>query len=590
LATLVSLAALGAWGVALLTDNTPGQPGAKTVWLARFWGFFLTGASAAAWTLLSLRKTRPGARLEFLRRNRPAAFWLSMGALALALAAFVRFCGMRFMMGFDHGCLIESCWRVAQGQSAGVDYPMTHPPGWYLVGADAFRLLGVSWSSLVWPSVVFTAVVFLWLFWLARRLTGETAQSLLAAACLPAMTTCVHGVWYYNPVAACCAVLVALSALCLLKNVNDRPALASYAIALLALAFCKINVAGLVIALVTLALATKRGLAARVLGVSAAAFAVFWATLAAHKVSLPAMIGDVLAVRHRGAEGLVTLDRFFSNDNDFSIVALCLLPFCAAPFLIVPAAFRGRWRETCVILALAFSGLHQFLVSGETKLVSMATLPFAGWLWLALARRTGTAVPRACPAAGDKPPLADRLRHPYCAVLALCLSAGLGIGFIRGRTASIPWFVGKFFEYGAPKEVTNQPFFAGMKAGPSLIGTLDELNAVIPQVRGRKLWFHQSLNWVKAAYGLPSERNELPWWEPWGFGKPEPTVAKWTARWLEADYDALLFHNEDFYGISPAMAERIRTRYRGARLRHLTVFIKNGVTLAPPPPKPAPRP
>lgn len=87
--------------------------------------------------------------------------WAGILAFSCCIWAYTAFFLQFRFGGYDLSPLIDSGWRLLQGQVPNRDFLCTFPPITYLGATLAFRLFGVRWLSFSLTSVLFTAVLTL---------------------------------------------------------------------------------------------------------------------------------------------------------------------------------------------------------------------------------------------------------------------------------------------------------------------------------------------------------------------------------------------------------------------------------------------
>ncbi|MGB8931219.1 MAG: hypothetical protein WCC48_08235, partial [Anaeromyxobacteraceae bacterium] len=310
------------------------------------------------------------------RRAWSGAAWGAVLAAAGACAALIWAFGHRHLGGFDHGALVELCWRVAGGQRPVTDFPSTLPVGFVLACGYAFRLFGVSWSSVVALQAVFAAVTLVWSYALLLRITRAPLRSLLIALAIQASGDVVTSYWWYNPATTTLGAVFFLSAAAFWREPRARPLLASYLAALVFLAGMKPNVAGVLVLGVSALLFLSPEHRARVVALSAAGLALFSGWLFAEGLRLPDVIRGYLSISGRG----FSFDQFLQDlSRPERAAALLLLAASLLPWLARLRRSDGDARGRRLALAAVLAGLYGFVTNGEHKLVDVPLLLLALW-------------------------------------------------------------------------------------------------------------------------------------------------------------------------------------------------------------------
>jgi hypothetical protein len=609
----LSLAAFALWFAT--TCRTSGNP--MTDYLRTLAAFLFTGLALASWAPLVRRRWQLPRCLQKFHDRHGVLFWFAAAFLAISLAAIARHEGMRHFFWGDFGHIADTAWRVFNGQNPVVDFPMSMPPGFYLAGVWAYKLLGVTWSAIAWINPVFVALTFPWSLALLLRLTGRAGFSLLAALSLQFLSTLMHGVWWFNPVSYVCILLLALSAACLLET--PRPASASlparllpwlsYAAALLAAAFFgKPSTAGVAIIGVTSVMLAQRGFFKKTVAACALALAAWLALLLAHGLSPVDIVRGMLAVSGRGASatglGSFLLERFWTPHyflfGSGALAALLLLPASLAVF--IPAQTGRRFgRLSWLALVVALAGLEGFLTNCDMKILDMMPLAFAGLLralaaprerlplLLEWARRTR----RLAPHQSDGRPLSLRQLVPWPRLSVFSLARWqtslllvmtcwcAGIGLLRVRAWYNTAVYGAFFEFGPTVTIDNNDYFRGLKTSPVHKGVLDDFNALLPQLKGRSVW--NAMHSFNAACGFLTPKGVPGWFDQPDTTYPASDIARLVQNWDAQKFDVLIFYAgpTGLWGLdhNPPIWEKIKANYTAKKFNRLLVFLRN-----PPPP------
>jgi len=310
-------------------------------------------------------------RLERILANR-SLYYASIGCLAIIIPLVIYWCGMTQFGGFDHSMVIDSGWRLFNGQHPFSNFPCTAPISFFLIPYYAFMIFGVYWYSLVIVFAIFSSVTFLWSFALLTQLFESHWYRLVFAVALQALCMIPVSYWWYNPVTAASGIIFALSAYVWLRRPKLAAAAWSYFFSLLLLATMKPNVAGCLILPIFAILLTSREHRVRVLILSGLAFAVFVLGLQFHGINFIECVRGYLSVSKRG----FVIGQFFTDASRFevrlSVLALVLVMLPFAGCLFWKRALVRQWRFAGVGSFCAAAGLNSFLCAGETKVGSVA--------------------------------------------------------------------------------------------------------------------------------------------------------------------------------------------------------------------------
>jgi len=478
-------------------------------------------------------------------------FYGVAAAACAGMALFICHYGMHQIGGFDHSVLVDSGWRLFNGQRAYVDFPCTLPVA-FIVGAKfAFQWFGIYWRSFVVMAALFAMVSFGWSLYLLVALFGRRWPTLLWAITLQAMTFMLACYWWYNPITAVTAVLYVLSAAFWLHRPGARGAMVSYGVALLAVATMKPNVAGLIWPLVSIILFFSPRHRWNSLLISAGALAAFLIFLWINHLSFTGMLKGYLSVAQRGA----SLKQFLL---DLSPVAR-RAALAAAAIVVVPLAaviYQGRRvlfsRRPLVPLVALAGGLYGFITNGEQKLIDMPLVLFGAILLVAELRCD------SIPESGlvfSLPLWWNRYLSWVCVVLA---AGGIAQGMGRDRIKAIGMPL--FFEYDDSKHVLDSGFFQGLHCGDVFFEVNRELFEVLRRESSSTLWFGPRIQWAYAAYGKPSPRQQPIWWHP-GVAFAAADEETYFNRLVESRTEVLIFLKNDVAYYTQDKVQRLTQAY-----------------------------
>ena len=85
-----------------------------------------------------------------------------LAAVALGLASFELWEGVRQFGGFDVSLLINAAWLLEKGLRPYVDFPNTLPPFFHYGAWLCFHVFGWTYSAIVKGWVVFSVVALFW--------------------------------------------------------------------------------------------------------------------------------------------------------------------------------------------------------------------------------------------------------------------------------------------------------------------------------------------------------------------------------------------------------------------------------------------
>ncbi|PWU11919.1 MAG: hypothetical protein C5B50_22405 [Verrucomicrobia bacterium] len=468
-------------------------------------------------------------------------FWLSAVLLGIAQSSILYWCGMRQLGGSDHGFLVDTGWRLAQGQRPYMDFPCTVPPGFYLGAGFAFKLFGMSWSALIRFTALFSLSLFLWSVWLGWRLFGGRGFVLLLALVLQSLSLLLVSCWLYNAVTSAAAGVFLLAAALLWHRPADARVRCAYVAALVLLALMKPNMAGVLIALVTIGFFCSRSRRLPAILLSGGGFVVFLLILWFNGIKFFDLLQSYFSVASHAATPTLNAFGLYGAmglpDLAFYLF-LYLLIIIGILLLVIGAAEQGRpsffargyWIGICGIAAV----VNPFLVNGENKLVDLVPAAIGAVL---LTPQVQIGVGSAQPFS-----LVGSMRRLVSGVLLVLVFTGTGLAMARDRVRMIGY--GAFFEYETRPAVPDG-FFKGLHAGAALRETLDQMRCLLAKTGDATVFFGPRLEWAYAAFQKPSPLNQPICWDP-GLMFAEAQSGPYCESLRQKRYDIVILSRNEF--------------------------------------------
>jgi hypothetical protein len=119
-------------------------------------------------------------------------------ATSVLLFLFTIYYGNQQFGAFDDSILIDSGWRLVNGQLPYTAFMTPHPPGFLLGAGYAFRLFGVRWDSQLYAAGLFNVLTFLWIYLLFERLLDSCVAAWCAAFCIQCAATLPLCFWSHS--------------------------------------------------------------------------------------------------------------------------------------------------------------------------------------------------------------------------------------------------------------------------------------------------------------------------------------------------------------------------------------------------------
>jgi hypothetical protein len=483
-------------------------------------------------------------------------------SLAVVLALCIRDFGMRQIGGFNVAISTDLAWRTHSGQIPYQDFPCPFPPFSVLIEKAAFAWFGVSWTAIVLMTALMSFVAFMWSLVPLAGIFGRNWFSLLLAAALQITINVTISFLWHNNITVTADVLFALSATYLFRNQRSWAAFASYTLALTWVAGVKPNSAGLLIVFTTIYLFFKMERKLTVIASSVVAFLLFVLLTAINGIKIPNMIHEYMTVTTRLTPFEHLWEYQGNVERSFWILSSMMIFFPGVYLLI---RYRKHMRVWSIPGITFFVGLYSYLTDVDYW-ICISTM-FVGLVFIV--HQIRSSLPAAARAASKKgtrkitsPGLAwTRYVTWGCVMIAL---TGLFQSVCRERVkgCGYPYF----FQYdGNAKYKVPEGFFKGLYCSDIFYTILREENEVVSQVKAsgvktNSIWFGPIMEWSYAAHELPSPKGMPVLFEAPAFF-PYSQEEMYFRRWLDSDYETVVFFKNFFLAYNQSHVQRIAEAY-----------------------------
>ncbi|GEM_PF-1440948 len=543
---------------------------------------------------LALLAEAPRKRLT--KRWKAAGEAAALAAACAAIAWFTLHFGNRYFGGFDFSILIESGWRLLQGQLPYRDFPCLLPPGFYLGSKFALLLFGVRWNAILWASALYSGATFLWIYTLLKRLLAAPVAAFCVAVCIESCGMLLLCFWWYNNITSVAAVVFLLSCLAYLRDERSTPVQGmpeknlpeksmavpvSYVASLALLGLMKPNVAslGCVSGVLLVGFGVRASLRARgrFVALTLLAIALNVGILWTNHVSVTEMVRSYFAAAgERGQDPAFGFRNIRIEEIERYVVltALLLIPWRRWwPRWKTSKASgdRARIAECLLLLAAPITAAVAMFTNGEFKEVEWPLILAAASILLYDPQPLLPAPSRRTPPLASAAP-SGRLVRVYAAVLCAILASNIYIGAERIRVYSVGWH--RFFEWHEDFPATTDavpPFFAGMQGSRRFQRMLDELRQALRENNGT-IYFGPRMEFAYAMFGLPSPRGLPIWWDP-GTSFPASQEGVYENVWFDSRFQTLILSKRDTTYYSWRFLKRWESLYiEDKRFPELTIL------------------
>ncbi len=492
----------------------------------------------------------------FRNRWRTAYGIAAIASVCIAIAAFVVHFGNRQFGGYDFSILIDTGWRLVNGQRPHVDFVCTVPPGFYLGLKYAFTLFGVSWNAQLYATAILAICSFLWVAWLLSALVKTRAAAFFLAFTIVCAAVLTLDFWWYNNVTEIAATIFFLSCLRYCERPLEVSTQISYVAALAFVGLMKPNVAGVlcVCAVLLVFLATAHKLRTAILTASAVVLAT--AFLAWNSIGVFDLLSSYLRVS-TGWRAVALSGYGMREGTKWDMVRVVLFFAALATPLLLSVRPNLRRISYLLLFPLAFVvSLLSMFTNGDLKDVSWAIVVAAG----------GVLVFHPSANAG-------RVRRFYPALLCALIFSDLYMGAVRRRVEGIG--PGTFYEWNAPLASIDQPFFRDLKASMRFRRVVDQVGDAL-QTNTQPVFFGPRMEFAYANFGVPSPLHLPIWWHP-ALSFAPAQESDLLQVWRKSGFRTLIFLKDNpgqaFTYYSPRFMKLIETLYdRDDSYSDITIF------------------
>jgi len=496
--------------------------------------------------------------------------------LAAAVFATIRVLGLRQFGAEDGGITAALAYMVKIGYRPYTDIQTTgFPPLYFLLGGAAFKLLGVSWQSLVTLTAAFAALSLVAQTWLLERARFGRMTAIAVATLTQCATLLPLSNWWYNQMTSVLGTLFASAALALLARPKDRGVWTALVLSAALLSWSKPNVAALLLlgVGVALLLSDRTRITGPLLMLSAAIASVVGLVLVGVNPAL--VIQSYLSAAGRVSPGNF-IDFFWVNDHGEAVRTLALLVPGLAAGLVAAFAWARSGHDNVVRTSAlaAISGvaiLASFVAMGTNNDHNLVEVPLIILGCVTLIRVSG---------------LNGRsiLRGIVLGALGLSIAAlavtGMYSAFARERIESIG--PNLFYEDVALSRVGGNAFMADVQTGPAFKQAISDVSTVLrlnPSLTAAdtQVFFGPRLLEMYPEFGIAPPKGLPTWWGLYADGQPATGAL---VRIFVAEMPALaVFYRGDYTFYPTSLLEVLRTRYDVYNWGSLTLHARHGANV-----------
>ena len=512
---------------------------------------------------------------------------LLRAACAAAMAALILRLGAIQFGGEDGGILTNIAWQLHLGYQPYREVVVTGLPPLFLLGAQwAVALFGMHWQAFMLFTALFVVVTFWLHVSLLERLKLGGPWALLLALATQCVTLVPISWWWFNQITAIASTLFVTAAILFIREPDERVSRVALVGTAVLLAFCKANVAGLLLGSTAVILLSSRRLrrpSLVLIPVSAVLAVLLLVVLGIH---LP----DLLASYRVGGGRVLNIKQFFfyflsrSGDKQIQGIDLkarllllpalyaCVVayePLKRALFGRVPADTPGLSRPLfAVACAGLFTGLVAMGTNNDFKMVEMPVMLVSITLLLLCARAV-------------LPAQLQKLLPMLLLASAILLSCyGVYCGVRRTRILGIG--LGTYYEQAALTRLATPAFFRGVSVGPRLTRVLTQVHTLLAAnpalaVPDAPVYFGPRMLFCYAAFGIHPYPGMPQWWQL--YTDQNPLTPAMVQRFRDAHFKVAIFLHHEYIFYPPSLQRYLHEEFTVYDRGELTIHVAKG---APP--------
>ena len=433
--------------------------------------------------------------------------------------------------GFDFGIVIDTGWRLLQGQRLYSDFIGPTPPGFSLGIKYAYQLFGLSWNANLYLSAIFASGTMIWIYWLLRRLGLQILPALGIAFAVEAETMLLLSFWWYNNTALVMAAVFLLACLLFLRQPTSRGVQLSFVCSLATLAIMKPNVAGVAIACSIALLLTTYRRPRQLLLLLACAVLLVWLVLIVNHIGLRVMLEAYReANSNRGGFSAFGFQQMGPVDRSLAIGITAALFISSFWQIAKGGQSLGKSKLNALSLSLfLFTALltsgYAIRTNGEFWLVELPPLFVVGAY--------------LCYGPSQKSALASRF---FTSVVCACVAVGLFLGIVRFRVFTIG--PRQFYQWTDNENQINEGFLKDVRVGAPMIKMEQEIGTAVhsnpgPYFFGPRIDFNYAVQHLQSPDHLPA------WWHP-GVSFSSQRIPELLHKWESHKFETLIFLKSDY--------------------------------------------
>lgn len=491
--------------------------------------------------------------------------------------------GNRQFGGYDHSVLVDTPYRLLQGQRPFVDFYFTTPPLFAGGAWWAFYLLGPRWDSLIQLTGALAVAAFATQTIQFRCMGRSVWESMGLAFAFEAMTLVTGSYWWYNPLSLVVAGLLLGQCAVLLKGPSTGWRWSGFSLLVPLVLLSKPNSAALALGVSFLALSLGLETRRRVWIFGGIGFLIALGLLHAWRMNPLDLLAGYMAMAGRGTPAFsrFSQDRGWFEISTFLVGALGLAMYSywrSVGGILEPAKHRGRVRLAASLMFISplgwlWTGRILLLIPGclagvamlgdeegklrvSNRFLSMMVLSI-GTMLTGLYSCFTNAEPQliAFPLLASPflwTPGASRPHRIWQGTMGFGALAALFLGWTRYRVELIG--PGRFYQDGPMVRIDQRvPFFKDFEASPIFGQLLADLRDLLDSESGR-VFFGPRMEWAYAAFNRPSPVGLPIWWDP-EVSYPVERTPEIINRFREAEFDLCVFFRGDFTRMPVALRD-----------------------------------
>lgn len=513
--------------------------------------------------------------------------------------------GNRQFGGYDFSVLVDTPYRLLQGQTPFLDFYLTTPP-FFVAGAWlAYKALGTTWIALLYLTAIFSLLVFAIQSYQLARHGLSLFWAIVLALCFQVMTIVVGSYWWYNSISLALLTLLIGQTSLLLRGEKGWKSWALFCLLCVCVLASKPNTGFPGVVLSSFTLFWNRDTRSQLLLWLPISIVLFILLLFVMRISPVELFHAYRTIAGRATPGIGR----FAQDRKIGMTAIFLVGTLGCVYFSIrrlanqiilrAGTSRKQWLLECMaagvlILVYLWTGNRWIMIPAlflGTRVALMIHSDSSGEVLTRPLLWVGTIIIGlfSCFTNAELQviafpilllpslfaPLSPRPTRPWLIFLAFSTVFALILGGIRYRVKLIGPDL--FYQKGHSVLLAGGPeYFQGFRGSPLFSRVVTDVRELLNEdsirtIGNTRTFFGPRMEWAYAAFRLPSPKGLPIWWDP-GVSFPPDDAGKIIRQFKASHFNTCVFFRDDFTRMPEDLRRWIEETYTRESRGNLTVF------------------